>query len=106
MEVLYILLLNALDGDKAHIGALGGFCYALSIVVVILVTLNERFDVLRCNQLHLMPQSFELSGPVVGTTTGFLGNCSCITLLQYIRVSNRNQARLKIGHVRQQLRAL
>jgi hypothetical protein len=54
MDSLNILLPDLLDGNKAHIGALGCFTDRLRIRRVMLVGFHVGLDELRRNQFHLM----------------------------------------------------
>ena len=53
---LYILLLDALNGDKAHAGSTHGFTDRLGIVGVVLVALHIGFYELRVCVIQQYPQ--------------------------------------------------
>src|SRR5215469_1103687 len=65
------LLLFGLDRNKAHARPLGGFTDGLCIGGIVLLPLDERLDVGRRDQAHMMAQLSDLTRPVVRTGTGF-----------------------------------
>src|SRR5499425_396615 len=65
------LLLFGLDRNKAHDRPLGRFTNRLCIGGIILLPLDERLDVGRRDQAHMMAQLSDLTRPVVRTGTGF-----------------------------------
>lgn len=60
------LLVGALGLDELHAGALRGLHDRFGVGRVVLVPLEERLDVERCDQSHLVAQSRDLSRPVMG----------------------------------------
>ena len=56
------LLVRALNGDKAHSRALGGLADRFGISHVVLLSLDERLDVSRWDQLTVWP-SLAISRP-------------------------------------------
>src|SRR5690242_5661912 len=65
------LLLFGLDRNEAHARPLGRFTDRLCISGIVLLPLDERLDVGRRDQAHLMAQLSDLTRPVVRTGTGF-----------------------------------
>src|SRR5215813_3201169 len=65
------LLLFALDRNKAHGWPLGRFTDGLCIGGIVLLPLDERLDVGRRDQAHMMAQLTDLTRPVVRAGTGF-----------------------------------
>src|SRR6516164_3640316 len=65
------LLLFGLDRNKAHARSLGRFTDGLCIGGIVLLPLDERLDVGRRDQAHMMAQLSDLTRPVVRTGTGF-----------------------------------
>lgn len=70
------LLLRCLDGDKAHRRTRSRFADRLGVGEVSLVTLDERFDKLRCDQAYLMSVRLEFARQPVRTCAGFHGDCA------------------------------
>src|SRR6516165_5165981 len=68
------LLLFGLDRNKAHARPLGGFTDRLCIGSIVLLPLDERLDVGRRDQAHMMAQLSDLTRPVVRAGTGFHRN--------------------------------
>jgi hypothetical protein len=56
-----------LCGYKPHVRPADRFADRLRIGGIILVCLHVWFDELRCHQLHGVPETGELTGPVVST---------------------------------------
>src|SRR5262249_19368835 len=65
------LLLFGLDRNKAHARPLVCFTDSLGIGGIVLLPLDERLDVGRRDQAHMMAQLSDLTRPVVRTGTGF-----------------------------------
>src|SRR6201987_4839998 len=65
------LLLFGLDRNEAHARPLGCFTDGLRIGGLVLLSLDERLDVGRRDQAHVMTQLSDLTRPVVRTGTGF-----------------------------------
>src|SRR5262252_2706616 len=65
------LLLFGLDRNEAHARPLGRFTDGLRIGGIVFLPLDERPDVGRRNQAHMMAQLSDLTRPVVRTGTGF-----------------------------------
>src|SRR5215469_18173244 len=65
------LLLFALDPNKAHARPLRRFTDGLGIGGIVLLPLDERLDVDRRDQAHMMSQLGDLTRPVVRAGTGF-----------------------------------
>src|SRR5215472_16659315 len=65
------LLLFGLDRNKAHARPLRRFTDGLCIGGIVLLPLDERLDVDRRDQAHLMAQLSDLARPLVRTGTGF-----------------------------------
>src|SRR6516162_10936026 len=65
------LLLFALDRNETHARPLGCFTDGLCIGGIVLLSLDERLDVGRRDQAHVMTQLSDLTRPVVRTGTGF-----------------------------------
>jgi len=65
------LLLFGLDRNEAHARPLGGFTDRLCIGGIVLLPLDERLDVGRRDQAHVMAHLSDLTRPVVRTGTGF-----------------------------------
>src|SRR5215813_11583268 len=65
------LLLFGLDRNKAHGWPLGRFTGGLCIGRIVLLPLDERLDVGRRDQAHMMAQLTDLTRPVVRAGTGF-----------------------------------
>src|SRR6516165_12689521 len=68
------LLLFALDRNEAHAWPLRRFTDGLCIGGVVLLPLDERLDVDRRDQAHMMTQLSDLARPVVRAGTGFHRN--------------------------------
>ena len=71
MQCLDVLLLHALDRDEPHRWTAGRLDDRLGIVAVVLVSLHERRDELRADELHLDAAGLQLSRPVMRRGTGF-----------------------------------
>src|SRR3954469_20982420 len=67
------LLVRALEGDKAHGGPLSGLADRFGIGHVVLLSLDERLDVRRRDQLHHVAELGDLAAPVVGARTRLHG---------------------------------
>lgn len=65
------LLLNVLDRHRRHVRPRHGFADRRGIRRVVLVALDEGFYVLRCDQLHRVPERLQFPRPVVGAAAGF-----------------------------------
>src|SRR6516165_11504979 len=61
------LLLLRLDRNEAHARSLHSFTDGLGIRRIVLLPLDERLDVGRCDQAHLIAQPSDLTRPVVRT---------------------------------------
>src|SRR3954451_22807371 len=68
------LLVRALEGYKAHGGTLSGLADRFGIGHVVLLSLDERLDVSRRDQLHRVAKLGDLAAPVVGAATGLHGH--------------------------------
>src|ERR1700746_1688538 len=65
------LLLFGLDRNEAHARPLGRFTDGLCIGGIVLLPLDERLDVGRRDQAHMMAQLSDLTRPVMRTGTRF-----------------------------------
>src|SRR5215472_6049651 len=65
------LLLFGLDRNEAHARPLGRFTDGLCIGGIVLLPFDERLDVGRRDQAHMMAQLSDLTRPVMRTGTGF-----------------------------------
>src|SRR5215831_13275180 len=65
------LLLFGFDRNKAHARPRGRFTDGLCIGRIVLLPLDERLDVARRDQAHIMTQLSDLTRPVVRPGTGF-----------------------------------
>src|SRR5215469_10538378 len=65
------LLLFGFDRNEAHARPLGRFTDGLCIGRIVLLPLDERLDVARRDQAHIMTQLSDLTRPVVRPGTGF-----------------------------------
>src|SRR5215472_8093800 len=85
------LLLFGLDRNEAHARPLGRFTDRLCIGGIILLPLDERFDVGRRDQAHMMAQLSDLTRPVVRAGTGFHRHdapaCAARKLRSFARVT-------------------
>jgi hypothetical protein len=70
MQSQQIHLLRCFDQHETHRRSLHGFRNRFSITAVVLVPLEERFDVLRRDQAHVMAQSGQLAADVMGARAG------------------------------------
>lgn len=82
VERLDVLLLDSSlryerDMRLAHRGT---DCF--SVIPVVLLTPNERFDVLRTDNLHVVTELFELASPTEGTSAGLDRNCAGLQVLK------------------------
>src|SRR3954452_20078798 len=68
------LLPLALNRDKAHRRSTGSLSDRFRISCIVLLTLDERFDVGGWDQSNLMPEVTNGSPPVMRTPTGFQGD--------------------------------
>src|SRR3546814_8977382 len=64
------LLLSGLWINETHFGPLGRDYNRLGVRRIVFLALHERFDVPRCNQLHLMAKLGHLACPVMRAATG------------------------------------
>src|SRR6516225_11361409 len=64
------LLLFGLDRNEAHARPLGRFTDGLCIGGIVLLLLDERLDIGRRDQAHMMAQLSDLTRPVLRTGTG------------------------------------
>jgi hypothetical protein len=67
MQGQQVHLLRCFDHHETHGWSLHGFRNRFSVTVVVLVPLEERFDVLRRDQTHVVAQSGQLAADVMGT---------------------------------------
>src|SRR3954466_4312167 len=67
------LLVRALEGDKAHGGTLSGLADRFGIRHVVLLSLDERLDVRRRDQLHRVAKLGDLAAPIMRAATGLHG---------------------------------
>ncbi len=70
MQGEQIHLLWRLDRHERHGGPLHRLRDGFSIAIVVLVALEERFDVLSRDEAHVMAERPELAADVVGSGTG------------------------------------
>src|SRR4051795_91005 len=68
------LLFLALDRDKAHCRSTGSLSDRFRVGRIILLALDERFDVGGWDQANLMPEVTDGPTPVVRAATGFHGD--------------------------------
>ncbi len=71
MQGLDVLLLNGLLRDERNVRLARCRADRFSVVAVVLLTPHEGLHILRADNLHLMPKSFELTRPIEGARTGF-----------------------------------
>ena len=71
VQCQHALLLNVLDGHKAHVGA--GYCLAdgFCIGCVVFIGFDVGFDELGSYEFDGVAQALELASPVVGAAAGF-----------------------------------
>src|SRR5215210_3810820 len=68
------LLVRALEGYKAHGGALSGLADRLGIGHVVLLSLDERLHVRRRDQLHRVAELGDLAAPIMSAATRLHGH--------------------------------
>ena len=68
------LLSLGLNRDKAHRRSTGSLSDRFRVSRIVLLTLDERFDVSRWDQSNLMPELTDGPPPVVRAPTGFQGD--------------------------------
>jgi hypothetical protein len=74
MEHQHRLLVGALEGSKPHGGPHQGLGNGFGIGRIMFVAFQKWADIVWGDQSHLVPLGAELSGPIVGTATGFPPN--------------------------------
>ena len=74
------LLLNRLRLNKTHLWLAGCDDNRLRIGGIVLLALNERPDILRCDKPHFVTKCRHLTRPIMGTTTGFKDNTTWFLL--------------------------
>ncbi len=71
MAGLQVELLLALLTHRPQVGAKGGFCDRLGIVVVVLLTLHERLHIVRWNDARLMAELAQSAADEMGAEARF-----------------------------------
>ncbi len=59
MQGQQVHLLRRLDANEPHGRSLNRFGDRLGIAIIVLVALEERFDILRRDQAHVMAKAFQ-----------------------------------------------